>query len=102
MGDMCDAAEMAEVSKKKKYKKKHTCSPNNVVERCFGSFYVSDVMLGSGRSTESGGDVGDAVEVAELSKKKKYKKKHTWSPSNVVRRRLGSFYVSYVMLGSGR
>ena len=70
-GNVCDAAEMAEVSKKK-YKKKHTCSPNNIVGHCFGSFYVSNVMLGSGRSRESGGDMGDAAEVAELSKKKKY------------------------------
>ena len=55
-------------------KKKHTWSPNNVVGHHLGLFYVSDVMLGSGRSTESGGDVGDAAEVAEPSKKKNTKK----------------------------
>ena len=35
--------------KKKIQEKKHTCSPNNIIGCCLGLFYVSDVMLGSGR-----------------------------------------------------
>ena len=37
-------------------------------------FYGSGARLEGGRSTESGGDVGDAAEVAEISKKKFWKK----------------------------
>ena len=40
-------------------------------------FYGSGARLEGGRSTESGGDVGDAAEVAEISKKNFGKKEHT-------------------------
>ena len=42
-------------------------------------FYGSGATLEGGRSTESGGDVGDAAEVTEISKKK-YKKKTYLEP----------------------
>ena len=70
-----NTAEVAEISIKKIQKKKHTCSPNSVQQHCLGLFYVSDVTLGSGRSMESGGDMGDTAEVAEISIKKNTKKK---------------------------
>ena len=45
-------------------------------------FYGSGAILEGGRSTESGGDAGNAAEVAEISKKK-LKKGTYLSPNNV-------------------
>ena len=56
---------------------------NNIIGHCLGSFYVSEVSLGSRRSMESGGNVGDTAEVAETSKKRKLKKETYLSPNDV-------------------
>ena len=46
-------------------------------------FYGSGARLEGGRSTESGGNVCDAAEVAEMSKKRKSKKERYLSPNDV-------------------
>ena len=74
--NMSDAVEVAELSKKKIQKRKHTYSPNNAIGHYLGSFYVCDVTLGSERWMESDGNMGIAAELAEISKKKNTEKKN--------------------------
>ena len=46
-------------------------------------FYGSGARLEGGRSMESGGDVGNTAEVAEISKKRKLIKETYLSPNDV-------------------
>ena len=53
------------------------------LDSVWACFHGSGVRLEGGRSTESGGDMGNAAEVAETSKKRKLKKETYLSPNNV-------------------
>ena len=62
---VADSAELANLSKKKTRKKKHTVTPNNVTGHCLGLFFnVPDVSFEGGWSREGGSVIGDGAELA--------------------------------------